>query len=550
MTAAASQSASQSASPEQLLVLLASPTDTQRAERLFAQAAVRAHGCRDLRHLCEALGDETGAVLVAEEFVLGDGNGQLAAALAAQPAWSALPLVVLTRGDASDRLAVLQARASVNLTLIERPVRTATLVSVVQAALRARRQQYALRDSLATQARADAARGASEDRLAFALQAADLGQWDLNLADRTVQRTARYDQIFGYSTQLPEWTYERFLEHVLPEDRAAVDADFQAAVVGGPPWDIECRIRRADGAIHWIWAKAGIVRDAAGRAERMLGVMGDLTARKDAEAAIRAGQQALREAARRKDEFLATLAHELRNPLAPIRTGLKILTRMPTAHTASAAEQVCEMMDRQLRQMVRLVDDLLDVSRITLGKIELHRERLRLGDAVLAAVETSRPLIEAGSHQLALSGLDEAIWLDADLTRLAQVLANVLGNAAKFTPAGGRIELAVQREGREAIVTVSDPGIGIAPEQIGQVFEMFSQAQPSIDRAQGGLGIGLALVRRLIELHGGHVTAASAGANRGTTITIRLPVAPDHESPADAANRVHQAIPIGCSPKT
>ena len=231
---------------------------------------------------------------------------------------------------------------------------------------------------------------------------------------------------------------------------------------------------------------------------------------------------ALRDADRRKDEFLATLAHELRNPLAPIRNSLHLLR---VAGARASAERVHEMLERQVNHMVRLVDDLMEVSRISRGKIDLRREPLDLAAVLRTAVETSKPLIERGRHELRLMLPDEPLPVDGDAVRLAQVFANLLNNAAKYTDDGGRIELAARRDGDSALVTVRDSGIGIAPEQLPRLFEMFSQIDRGAARAQGGLGIGLSLVQRLVQMHGGSVQAASDGLGHGSKFMVRLPLA-------------------------
>ncbi|WP_437629594.1 GAF domain-containing protein [Sorangium sp. So ce854] len=230
----------------------------------------------------------------------------------------------------------------------------------------------------------------------------------------------------------------------------------------------------------------------------------------------------LRDQDRRKDEFLAMLAHELRNPLAPIRTGLEILQ---VAGSGEQARKIVDMMERQVGHMVRMVDDLLDVSRITRGKVELRRERVDLRSVLNGALETSRPLIEAAAHELAVRLPAEPLLLDADPTRLAQVFANLLNNAAKYTPGGGVLRLAAERDGPSVVVQVKDNGVGIPADMLPRVFDMFTQVVRSIDRAQGGLGIGLTLVQRLVELHGGTVHAESEGPGRGSTFTVRLPLA-------------------------
>ena len=249
----------------------------------------------------------------------------------------------------------------------------------------------------------------------------------------------------------------------------------------------------------------------------------DISARKRSEAELRRLADGLAEADRRKTEFLATLAHELRNPLAPIRNGLSVM-RLGGDNPA-AVDKVREMMERQVGHMVHLIDDLLDVARISGGKLELKRQRADLRSILASAVETSLPLIEAGQHALEVDVPDVPLLMDADTTRIAQVVANLLNNAAKYTPARGRIRLSVRRDENEAVVVVSDTGVGIAGDALAGVFEMFSQIGRTVDRSQGGLGIGLSLVRRLVEMHGGSVAAASGGANAGSVFTVRLPLA-------------------------
>jgi PAS domain S-box-containing protein len=237
----------------------------------------------------------------------------------------------------------------------------------------------------------------------------------------------------------------------------------------------------------------------------------------------------LREADRRKDEFLATLAHELRNPLAPIRNAVELM-RLSNGE-AALRDEARSMMERQVAQLVRLVDDLLDISRITRGKLRLRREPVELTTMVRGAVEAARPCIDAQGHRLSVTLPPGPTHLDADPTRLSQVLSNLLTNAAKYTERGGHIGLAAEREGGDVVVSVRDTGIGIAAEHLAHIFEMFSQVDPALERSQGGLGIGLALVRGLVELHGGSVEARSGGPGRGSEFTVRLPIV---EVPAQA----------------
>jgi signal transduction histidine kinase len=237
---------------------------------------------------------------------------------------------------------------------------------------------------------------------------------------------------------------------------------------------------------------------------------------------------ALKEADRRKDEFLATLAHELRNPLAPLRHGLDTLRR---DLDGEGAHEIRDMMDRQLVHLVRLIDDLLDVSRVSQGKITLRRERIQVADAINAAVEASRPAIDAAGHALVINVPSEPLWIDADLTRLSQVVGNLLNNAAKYTPSGGRVDLSVRSEDDVAVIEVADSGIGIPAGMQARVFELFAQLDRHLDRAQGGLGIGLALVKQLVTMHGGTVDATSAGVGKGSVFSVRIPLAARPETP-------------------
>jgi two-component system CheB/CheR fusion protein len=241
----------------------------------------------------------------------------------------------------------------------------------------------------------------------------------------------------------------------------------------------------------------------------------------------------LAEGDRRKDEFLATLAHELRNPLAPLRNGLALLRLQRRGDPA--VEQVSGMMERQVQLMARLIDDLLDVSRITRGKIELRKGPVDLAAAAAQAVEAARPLIEERGHRLEVALPPAPVRLEADAARLEQVLSNLLNNAAKYTEPGGRIALTAERHGGEVVIRVKDSGIGIRPEMLPRVFDLFQQADRVEGRVSEGLGIGLTLVRRLVELHGGRVTAHSQGPGRGSEFVVRLPL--PAEAPRAGAGR-------------
>ena len=238
--------------------------------------------------------------------------------------------------------------------------------------------------------------------------------------------------------------------------------------------------------------------------------------------ALRRNEKALFDADRRKDEFIATLAHELRNPLAPVRTGLRVLRLTRDAETLV---RTLDIMERQLGQMTRLIDDLLDISRVTSGKVLLRFKRVAVRALIDAAAEAALPILEAGRHSLVVDLPEQALWLDADPDRLIQVLGNLLNNSAKYSLDGGQIRLSARLDADTVVIEVNDSGLGIPKEMLSQVFDMFTQVNSALDRAQGGLGIGLALVKRLIGMHGGTIVADSSGMGAGSTFTIRLPAA-------------------------
>jgi two-component system, chemotaxis family, CheB/CheR fusion protein len=302
----------------------------------------------------------------------------------------------------------------------------------------------------------------------------------------------------------------------------------------GEEQDILDRIRRGERVRHYettrfakdgrrltISLSAAPMRDHAGSIIGVATVARDITEAKEAEAAIKRSEEALREADRRKDEFLALLAHELRNPLATLVNGLHLLR---PAAADPAVQKVRDMMDRQLAQLQRLVDDLLDVSRISRGRFELRRAPVSLALAVETAIEGCQSLIAARRHTTNVDIPTEPLLVEGDFARLAQVFANLLSNSAKYTEPGGRIEVAMRRIGTDAVVTVRDTGIGIPSESLATVFDMFSQVQDHKHHAGGGLGIGLALVKSLVQMHSGSVEVQSDGPGQGTAFTIRLPL--------------------------
>jgi PAS domain S-box-containing protein len=326
-----------------------------------------------------------------------------------------------------------------------------------------------------------------------------------------------------------------WIEAIHPEDREKVRAAWTAAMEEGIPYQVEYRVLTPDGGERMILARAVAVREPDGTVREWVGMLSDVTERWRAE-------EALREADRRKDEFLAMLAHELRNPLAPIRSSAEALRRL-VPDIDARADRALRMIDRQVVHMTRLVDDLLDVSRISRGKILLRQEPLDLVPLVLATVEDHRTLFDEARLTLAAELADEPLWVTGDPTRLAQVLGNLLQNAAKFTNPGGRVTVRVgpAPDAREAVLEVEDTGIGMDPEMLSRLFEPFSQADRSLARSRGGLGLGLALVKGLVHLHGGTIEAFSGSS--GSRFVLHFPRSRETAAAVEPAPAAESAAP-------
>jgi len=373
---------------------------------------------------------------------------------------------------------------------------------------------------------AEAQLKASEQRVRLATEAAELGMWRWQPEDdRIVWENQRMYDIFRMPYDAAPISSARFAaQYVHPAD----SADFNEAVAHtlstNARFHFEGRFMPGDGGSYrWIEFTGLLQPKVAGARPQMIGTAIDITARKRTEEDLRTLAAELSESNRRKGEFLATLAHELRNPLAPIRTGLAVLGL--GGDKPEAVARIRAMMERQVSHMVHLVDDLLDVARISSGKVDLKIARVDVKAVVASAVETSQPLIDAARHQLSVELSPVPLWLDADLTRLAQVVGNLLTNAAKYTLPGGHIHLRVSRDERYVLIAVTDSGMGIPRAELPTVFDMFTQVSTHAPQAQGGLGIGLSLVRHLVELHGGSVAVQSEGEGHGSTFEVRLPLA-------------------------
>jgi PAS domain S-box-containing protein len=355
----------------------------------------------------------------------------------------------------------------------------------------------------------------SEARLRLALEAAATGMWEWDLGSDAVTWSPECYLIHGVAPDSFGGTAEAFGRLVHPDDAARVWRAVRAAAADGSRYACEFRIVRPDGEVRWVANLGRAVKGAGGRFDRVVGTITDITARKRAD-------EALKLADRRKDEFLAMLAHELRNPLAPIRSSVAVLRARRTDD--AVVDRCHDVIDRQVTQMARLLDDLLDVSRVSSGKVALRRAPATLRSVLDAAIETSRPALDQKHVELAVHDEAPDLVLDCDASRLTQVFANLLNNAAKYGRPAGHVNVTLRREPPHAVVTVEDDGIGIAPELIEQVFEIFVQAPEARDHAPEGLGIGLSLAHRLVGLHGGTIRAASPGRGLGSRFTVRLPL--------------------------
>lgn len=306
-----------------------------------------------------------------------------------------------------------------------------------------------------------------------------------------------------------------------PEYAERVILKFREHVRDSLDWEDTFPMRGKDGKYHWFLSRMKAIRNHEGKVLRIFGTSTDVTEQQELAETLRRSAAELSEADRRKNEFLATLAHELRNPLAPIKNAVQL---MGMTGLDDDTEELRKVMARQVEQLVRLIDDLLDVSRISRGKIVLRREVSDLASIVEAAVEASSSLISENAQKLEVLCSRDQIFVHVDPARITQVVSNILNNAEKYSGVGCRIELSVTQEDEQACIRVRDNGIGIEADRLGDIFQMFSQVNDSLERGSAGLGIGLTLVKTLVELHGGSVTVESEGLGRGSVFSVRLPL--------------------------
>ncbi|PQA56905.1 PAS domain-containing hybrid sensor histidine kinase/response regulator [Siphonobacter curvatus] len=360
----------------------------------------------------------------------------------------------------------------------------------------------------------EAVRQQLETRTRLAVEAAEMATWEWHLPTDQVYWNEQHYHLLGLEVRSGIEESGLFLSHIHPEDQEPITSQLNQTIKQRVPYDEQFRIVREDGQVRWMSGYGKVTPEHDGVPVQLSGVMFDITDRKAAE-------ESLREAARRKDEFLAMLAHELRNPMSTIRNGLQVLSLTTT--TDSNAQRILEMMNRQTDHLVRLVDDLLDVSRISQGKIELRKERVNLIELVKQAVDAANPLYQSKQRHLHVSLPVTPIFMEGDDTRLIQMVTNLLTNGVRYTLAEGQVWLSLEHQGQQAILQVRDNGIGLTREQQASIFDLFVQVDHSLARSQGGLGVGLTVVKRLVEMHGGRIDVQSPGLGQGSTFTIYLP---------------------------
>jgi PAS domain S-box-containing protein len=398
-----------------------------------------------------------------------------------------------------------------------------------------RMQRERLAQDIEQRALAESGLREREERIRMAVQSANIGTWDLNVLIGERKWSDRSKEMFGLAAD-EDASKLSFIELLHEDDRDRVSQARQQALdpQGDGRYEVEYRARWRDGTIRWIIAHGQVFFQGEGRdkhAVRFIGTVFDFSERKELE-------QALQDANRRKDEFLATLAHELRNPLSPISNALEIWPLVE--NDAHELEQLRGIMERQVRHIKRLIDDLMDVSRISRGRIELRKQRVDLGTVISEAIESVQPQIDASSHRLTVTLPAEPVFVDGDVARLTQVFGNILHNASKYSGRNGVIWVAADRHNGRVSVSIRDNGPGIPQHMLSQIFEMFRQVDQGLERSFGGLGIGLSLVKQLVELHGGTVEARSEGPGKGSEFIVTLPADPNGEQVRTARHSLHQ----------
>jgi PAS domain S-box-containing protein len=536
-------------------VLVVAPTtrDGEITRTLLATAGLSAIVCSDLACACEELRAGAGALLMTAEALASKDISKLLACVVDQPSWSDLPIILqMQSGQQTTAFEDLLPRLG-NVTLLERPAPSRSVVSALRTAVRGRQRQYQIRDHIAASVRAAAHARQLQEQLALALEASELGTFHCPLPLGKIEWNAQSKAHFGLSPDA-QVDLDAFYSFIHPDDREQTRIAIEQCVYGHQPYDVEFQVVLPDGNLRWIRATGKTAYDAANNPMRFDGTTEDVTERKEVEQALlesRAQFEAMANSERlaraeaervnqMKDEFLATLSHELRTPLNAIFGWAQIL-KMEQDNRETIKEAV-DVIDRNVRLQTQLIEDLLDMSRVISGKIRLDVQQVDLAELIDNAIESVRPTAEARGLRLERIVNPCADHVSGDPGRLQQVLWNLLTNAIKFTPEGGKVQVVLARGNSHVELSVVDTGEGIDAEFLPYLFERFSQADASTTRKHGGLGLGLSIVKTLVELHGGAVRAKSAGLGQGSTFTIHLPLqvkkAPDNHEPQPRASRL------------
>jgi len=510
--------------------------DAQVVSQVLLAQAMQPETCDSLEQLAQSLQAGAGIAFVTEESLVGPELESLADWVAHQPPWSDFPFIVLVARRVGRRPSAASGALAAlgNVVLLERPLNTDTLVSAARSALRGRDRQYQTRRHLIEQeqariaeriANAEASR--ANEALEVAVEAGELGTFHCPWPLRTIEWNAKCKEHFWLPPDA-EVDFDLFYSLVHEDDRERVRRAIEAAVDDRGVYDVEYRTVSSGGRERWIRAKGRVYRLASGEPTRFDGVTLDISRQKELEvereallAAERRARVEAERASRMKDEFLATLSHELRTPLSAILGWTHLLGR-PNSAAVDVAKAAATI-ERNARAQARLIEELLDVSRITSGNLHLDIQPVSIAAVFETVVSSLKPAADARSIRLRQHP-DDAGEVLADASRLQQIVWNLVSNAIKFTPPGGSVNLSARRSASEVALTVSDNGVGITPEFLPHVFERFRQAESNEARTHGGLGLGLAIVRQLVELHGGKVEAASPGVGRGATFSVRLPL--------------------------
>ena len=519
---------------ERILILAPTGRDAAMTVGFFKKADLAAEACADAQELCRKISEGAGLVFLTGEALDFESLNCLIETLSGQPAWSDVPLIVLTSGG-GENPANVEALASLgeagNVTLIERPVRLMTLLSAVKSALRARRRQYDVRENLIAQIKAQEALRESEEKYRLLVEGAkDYAIFIIDLDGMVKSWNLGATRIFGYEEA--EIVGQNGALLFTPEDLAAGadKLEIRKAIAEGRAENERWHVRR-DNTRFYASGLMLPLCDENGNLQALYKIMRDETGRKVHEnerERLLQREQVLRaeaeDANRLKDEFLATVSHELRTPLNAI-LGWSQMMQNGSFNSDSAARGM-EVIFRNARSQAQLIDDLLDVSRIITGKMNLNPRPISLGSVIDSAVETMRPAIDAKTIDLQIS-LSETPSVIGDSDRLQQVVWNLISNAVKFTPENGQIRVRLETIDSQARIVVSDTGKGIGSNFLPHVFERFRQADGTTTRKYGGLGLGLAIVRHIVDLHGGTVEASSPGDGKGTTFIVKLPILGD-----------------------